>query len=33
MVKAPYFPFVEGGNLSKGLIKPLFEKEGRREIY
>ena len=29
----PRSPFFKGGMLSKGLIKPLFEKEGHGEIY
>jgi hypothetical protein len=27
-LKSPYFPLCQRGNVSKGLIKPLFEKEG-----
>jgi hypothetical protein len=29
----PHSPFFKGGILPKGLIKPLFEKEGQGEIY
>ena len=29
----PRSPFFKGGMLSKGSIKPLFEKEGQWEIY
>jgi hypothetical protein len=29
----PVSPFLKGGILSKGPVKPLFEKEGQGEIY